>query len=110
MKIWQLLTILNHENRLLKKYLGEYDNQNNYGQIDVKDKVVKEVLYECNVQYYITSHGYLREMPENLSLRDSGIYLVEVISALEAYNRFGEKALTEVSDYGTFELNNVQKS
>jgi hypothetical protein len=103
MKLWQLLAVLGSENILIDKYFSDVDTVEK-GKTDVDKSTILASLAESKLQYYVTSDNYLRLMPKVNYLLDQGISIIETLSVLEAYKKFGGDAITEVIDYGSYNL------
>ncbi len=104
MKVWQLSAVLScGEITIFEKYCSGVDTIE-LGRTEVDQHIVRAALGESKLQYHVTSQHYLRLMPEPEFLKEIGIETVEILSVLEAYEKFGGDAITEVVDYGSFNL------
>ncbi len=103
MKIWQLCAVLLDETLIFDNFFHGIDIVEK-GRDDIEDELVLDALSRSSKRYYVTSHNYLRLMPEDDYLIKRGIYLKEELSAVAAYKKFGGNAITEVIDYGCFDL------
>lgn len=102
MKYWQLSVCLLHEKEIHKKYLGNIDLLV-YGRNEVSDEIIRESFAKSKIQYYIISNNTLR-VNINDSLESIGLEILETITILQAFERFGGDAITEVFDYGSYDL------
>ncbi len=101
MKLWQLLAVL--EKSISDKYFATLDPVAN-GRTDIDENEVLAALSESKLEYYVTSDNYLRLMPEDPYALSHGKTIVEILSVLNTYKKFGANAITEVVDYGCYEL------
>lgn len=106
MKYWQLSACLAEEKNIHNKYLGEIDLLKQ-GIDDISDEIVKQSFSESKVKYIITTDNILRLELDEYS-KSLGLRIKETISILEAFNRYGGNAVTEVFDYGSFDLSQIE--
>ncbi len=103
MKLWQLLAVLGSEDTVIDKYFSDVDTLEK-GKTEVDENIIQAALTESILRYYVTSDNYLRLMPEAEFLLEQGISTIEILSVLDAYKKFGSDAITEVIDYGSYNL------
>lgn len=103
MKLWQIAAVLGFEREIYLKYFGELNSVEN-GAMDIDESIIIKSLEESNLKFHITSHNYLRLYPDSQPMEDWDTRKIEPISALEAYKRFGGGAITEVIDYGSWQI------
>lgn len=102
MKYWQLAACLASEKEIYKEYLGNYDLLFE-GRNEVSDKIVRESLAKSKMKYFIISNNTLR-LDLSDSLKETGLEVLKAIPILEAFDRFGGDVITEVFDYGSYNL------
>lgn len=103
MKIWQIKACLEFEDEIFREYFGEIDLISN-GQNDVEESLILEMLGKSKKMFYLTSHGFLRLYPEDLYLKSKGIVVVKIFTIQQAFIEYGGDAITEVFDYGSFNV------
>jgi hypothetical protein len=103
MKVWQIKACLEFEDEIFCQYFDGIDLIKN-GQDNVDNSLAVEILGESKKMFYLTSHGYLRLYPEDLHLKGKGITAIKILTIKEAYAEYGGDAITEVFDYGSFNV------
>jgi|GEM_PF-6231372 len=101
MKKWQLSAIVSDEPDVMKllNYNADEDTQSIMNEADVL-----KILIKSSKTYFVTSHNYLRASPIPVELVSNGISIVETMSVVDAYKKYGADAITEVIDYGSYNL------
>ncbi|PZF75032.1 hypothetical protein [Taibaiella soli] len=102
MKLWQLSAVLGFEQEISDRYLGTYKRED--GQKELDEFIIEKALTDSQLRYYVASNNSLRLMPEDLYLQGQGVKIIEILSVLDAYKKYGADAITEVVDYGSYNL------
>lgn len=108
MKVWELAVCLfGEDEKLFDEYFGDVDTVKN-GRNDIEHDLVKKILNQCEREYYLTSHGHMRLWPESeKAMKERNIEVAEVISILEAFERYGGGPIAEVVDKGSYKVDRV---
>ena len=95
MIVWQLMNVLAKDKESIE-ILSDYNSS------DILPKsIVVKLLSNSQEIFSICKDGNLRSNIENYALE---IEVIEILNALEAYQRFGGRALSEVIDYGSWRI------
>ena len=107
MKLWQINVCTESENEIFLEYFKDIDTiENGINVID--DKIVKDIFGKSKKKFYVADNNYLRFYPEiNNYLREKIVSYGNVLTILEAFEKYGGDAITEVFDYGSFNLNSL---
>lgn len=95
MKVWQLMNVLS-QNRTLIEELRHFSTQDS-----LPENLTVEFLSHSDEIFSICLDGNLRSRKTNYGF---DIEVVVELSAIEAYNKFGGNALSEVIDYGSWKI------
>ena len=95
MIVWQLMNVL-AENKESIEILSTYNSSD-----ILPEPMVVKFLSSSQEVFSICKDGNLRSNVENYAFK---IEVIEILNALEAYQRFGGQALSEVIDYGSWKI------
>lgn len=97
MIVWQLMNILSKDKKMIEElsvFLPEEKLQ---------DSLVIEFLRRSEETFSVCLDGNLRANPTRYAF---DIKVEKELNAIEAYQRFGGQALSEVIDYGSWKIPN----
>ena len=103
MKLWQISAVLGFEREIFLQYFGNIDIPGN-GQVDVDEYLIVKALENSKLKYYVTSHNYLRLYPDSQPIQDLKPDEIKPFNVLEAYKKYGGDAITQVMDYGSWQI------
>ena len=95
MIVWQLMNVLSQEKELLEQLKSTL-----YGQ-HLSEELTLKFLSQSKEKFSVCLDGNLRSDESNYSFK---LDVKEELNALEAYRKYGGKALSDVIDYGSWKI------
>lgn len=95
MIIWQLMNVLSNRKELLEELKLTLYKQ------DLEEEIVLKFLSRSDEIFSVCLDGNLRSNKSNYSFK---LDVSEELSAVEAYQKYGGKALSDVIDYGSWKI------
>lgn len=100
MKLWQISACLAGQEKIKEEYFGEIDFIAK-GRDNAPEEKVISALSKSKLMYFVTPELRLR-------LYTGKETDASPITILEAYKRYGGDAITEVIDYGSYDVTNIK--
>ena len=95
MKVWQLMNVISSNKELLEQLKGH-----DYNEV-LSSSMIISILSQSDELFSVCADGNLRLRATKYSF-DIGIE--EELTAVEAFQRYGGNALSEVIDYGSYKI------